>query len=268
MSGNVASTALAALIVRAHQEQPELTVDDDALAAHVAAVTPEDKLDTAHAGDLALAVGCRRGDPASLRLFERQHGPMLRAAVAAVDRDPGFVDDVIQELRQRLFVGDGEAPPRIVRYAGTGPLGGWLRVAVLRLAIDQRRRTWRDVPIDDALVPDAPTPAADDPQRVRDHAVIRGALRAAIVTQSSRNRTLLRYYYAEQVGLQELGAIYKVNASTISRWLAAARTEVFAETRRQLAATLRATPDDVESHLGLVQSLDVSLGSLLQTPGG
>ena len=260
------TAALQALVARARAEVPELDVDAAALAAHVAAVAPAAPLDALHAGDLALACGCARGDAASLRLLEARHGAMLRAAAATVDRDPAFVDEVVQELRRRLLVADGETAPRILRYAGTGPLGGWLRVAVLRQAIDQQRRGWREVPLDEVLVPDPVAPAGLDAARAHDHAVVRAALRAAIAAQSSRDRTLLRYYYGEQVGVVELGRLYQVNAGTISRWLARAREAIFAETRRQLAARLGAAPDDVESHLGLVGSLDVSLGSLLRTP--
>jgi len=86
-----------------------------------------------------------------------------------------------------------------------------------------------------------------------------------IASQPSRTRTLLRYYYSENVGVEELGALYRVNAGTASRWLAQARSAIFEETRRRLAEVLGASPSEIESHLGLVHSLDVSLGSLLRT---
>ncbi len=193
---------------------------------------------------------------------------MLAGAVRTVDR--ANADDVLQDLRRRLFVADGSGSgPRVLGYRGTGPLGGWVRVAALRLAIDLKRSGWREVPIEEALIPDEPArAAANDPVRAHDHAVIRSALRTAIAAQSSRTRTLLRYYYSENVGVEELGAIYRVHASTVSRWLAAARTEIFEQTRRELAAQLKASPLDVESHLGLAGSLEVSLGSLLRTPSG
>lgn len=256
--------AVMAVVARARAERPELTIDDARLRAHIEAVTAPARLATAHAGDLALACGCAAGDVASLRAFEAEHGAMLAAAVRAVDPNPGAIDEVLQELRQRLFVADGEQPARIYRYAGTGPLGGWLRVAAVRLAIDLRRRGWREVALEDAMVHAAASD--DDPAGRHDLAVVRAALRAAIVAQPSRSRTLLRYYYGEQVGVVELGRLYRVNASTVSRWLSQARDAIFAETRRKLAEALGAAPGDVESHLGLVADLEVSLGSLLKTP--
>jgi len=41
-----------------------------------------------------------------------------------------------QERRQRLLLPDGDRPARITQYGGRGPLGGWLRVASARLAVN------------------------------------------------------------------------------------------------------------------------------------
>lgn len=228
-------------------------------------VQPDERDD--HAADLMLAAACAAGEADALRTFEERYTSMLTDALRTLR---GInVDDVLQELRRRLFVrDDDDARPRILAYRGTGPLGGWLRVAALRLAIDLQRRGWRDAPLDEALVPDRFEGAtAAIFARDKDHAVVRTALRAAIAAQPSRSRALLRYYYSENVGVEELGAMYGVHASTISRWLTTVRTEIFASTRQRLAEALAASPSDVESHLGLANSLDLSLGSLLRTPG-
>ena len=52
--------------------------------------------------------------------------------MARIDSSSQFVDEVKQGLRERLLVGP---PPRIAEYSGSGPLGGWLRVVSVRLAI-------------------------------------------------------------------------------------------------------------------------------------
>lgn len=255
------------VIARARRECPGIAVDDAALRAHVGRLVTADNREALHAGDLLLAVACAAGGEDALHEFEQRYTPMLREAVRNLKG--ANADDLLQDLRRRLFVKDGEDDaPRIFGYRGSGPLGGWLRVAALRLAIDLQRRGWREVPLDEALVPDRFEGASAAMfARDKDHAVVRTALRAAIAAQPSRARTLLRYYYSENVGVEELGAMYRVHASTISRWLATARAEIFEATRQRLAEVLAATPGDVESHLGLAHSLDVSLGSLLRTPG-
>ena len=255
------------VIARARRELPDVDVDVAAWRVHLEPRVTADNCESLHAGDLLLAFACAAGNAAALRIFEERHRAMLFEAVRTVDA--ANADDTLQELRRRLFLTDGShGAPRILGYRGTGPLGGWLRVSALRLAIDLRRRGWREVPIEEALVPDDPERAnAAGVARQQDQAVVRSALRDAVAAQPSRSRTLLRYYYSENVGVDELGSMYRVHASTISRWLATVRTEVFEETRRRLAVALQASPSDVESHLGLAHGLDVSLGSLLRTPG-
>jgi RNA polymerase sigma-70 factor (ECF subfamily) len=137
----------------------------------------------------------------------------------------------------------------------------------LRTAVSARRRGWREVPDDDGF--DAVAHAARTPEQElahREHGeLFRTALREAIAAQSSRTRALLRYYYSDHAGVEELGKIYRVHASTASRWLAQAREEILVETRRRLAAALRRKEADVESLLGLSGSLDVSLNTLLRS---
>jgi RNA polymerase sigma-70 factor (ECF subfamily) len=70
------------------------------------------------------------------------------AAVARVDRSPELRDEVRQILWQRLFVGTGAAAPRILSYAGRGPLAGWVAVAAQRIALDLRRDAARAVASD------------------------------------------------------------------------------------------------------------------------
>ncbi|MEJ7597851.1 MAG: sigma-70 family RNA polymerase sigma factor [Kofleriaceae bacterium] len=251
-------------IARAACEGIGIELDAVGFTAHLVEIQAADE-QAEHAADLALAYVCARGDGIALHQFEQRYGTLLTEVVRTVDRDPGFVDDVLQQLRERLLTRDGEAgPPRIVRYRGTGPLGAWLRVAALRLAIDHRRAHWRELPVEDVLIASDP-PGTDPVARAHDHVVVRDALRAAVAQQSSRVRTLLRFYYSENVGVEELGTMFRVHASTVSRWLARARADILVATRSRLAEILRASPSEVESHLGLVQSLEVSLGTLLQT---
>ncbi len=68
-------------------------------------------------------------------------------------------------------------------------------------------------------------------------------------------RTLLRYYYLDGVGVEELGRLYRVHASTVSRWLRSTREAILEQTRSQLAAMLVLKESEVESMLGLSGSL-------------
>jgi RNA polymerase sigma-70 factor, ECF subfamily len=261
---------LAPVIARARAECAEVAapLGDDELLAHLAAMRPLAELaavaDTVHAGDLLLAAGCLRRVDAALRLFEVRFVPDLRQALRTVDPSPTFGDEVLQQVRHKLFVGDA---PRIASYSGTGPLGGWLRVVALREAVSKTRQHRRETPVDDALAELAKTGRSPEQELAfRQHEVaLTTALRAAMAARSSRERALLRYYYCDNVGVEELGRIYRVHASTVSRWLAQARDAILADTRQRLAAVLEQSESQVDSTLGLAGGLDVSLTSLLRS---
>jgi RNA polymerase sigma-70 factor (ECF subfamily) len=257
-----------AFVTRARAECPDVELETAELVAHLERVCPTgDALAKLHAGDLLLAAACLARVAGAVELLERRHASDLRAAIATIDPAPAFADEIMQQLLDKLLVASGDDVPKLASYAGTGPLGGWLRVAALRAAVSARRRGWREVPGDDGL--DAVAHAARTPEQLlahREHGeVFRTALREAIAAQPSRTRALLRYYYSDGVGVEELGKIYRVHASTASRWLAQARDAILVETRRRLATALRQKETDIESLLGLSGSLDVSLNTLLRS---
>jgi RNA polymerase sigma-70 factor (ECF subfamily) len=166
-----------------------------------------------------------------------------------------------------MLISDGDSSARLLAYSGSGSLAGWLRITALRVGLSLRRKDWREVPVEDVFVADVdPSRSPDEALARREHAeVLAAALREAIAAQPSRTRALLRYYYADRVGVEELGRIYHVNASTISRWLAAAREAILDGTRKRVAQALRVAPADADDLFGLTHSLEVSLHGLLAT---
>jgi RNA polymerase sigma-70 factor (ECF subfamily) len=78
------------------------------------------------AGDLYLALAAARGDVEAISVIDRtciaQVDPALRGMLA-----PSEIDDLKQELRQRLFVETAGRAPRILDYAGRGDLRAWVR---------------------------------------------------------------------------------------------------------------------------------------------
>jgi RNA polymerase sigma-70 factor, ECF subfamily len=66
------------------------------------------------------------------------------------------------------------------------------------------------------------------------------------------------------LSLDRVGAMYRVNPSTVSRWLSAAREELLARMQRHLRETRNLDPAELESMVRLVRSqVDVSLSGLL-----
>src|SRR5688572_8183651 len=114
-------------------------VPDEALAAWLAERAPDggdpvDALAALHAADLYLACACARGDARALGCFEASVMPHVGPAVARIDPDATFGRDVAEEVRVKLLVGVGGAPPRIGTYLGRGPLTAFVQVAAMRAA--------------------------------------------------------------------------------------------------------------------------------------
>ncbi|RPH67725.1 MAG: sigma-70 family RNA polymerase sigma factor, partial [Myxococcaceae bacterium] len=215
-------------LVRLGQERwPGVRLDPSALGAHLAAlggaVTPDDRA----LADLVLAAACVRGDPAALGHLEREILRPVGAFIASVDRSPEFADEVRQALRLRLLGGGGQ-PPALASYRGESALGGWVRVAALRIALNLRRgeRTQASAErrAEDPLATRLAPELAHLQARYREP--FTRALEEALTSLGDRDRALLRLYHAEELPLEQIGALYRVHLSTVSRWLTRARQSV------------------------------------------
>jgi RNA polymerase sigma-70 factor (ECF subfamily) len=264
--------ALAAAIDRATLARPDVTVTPEQLARYLAAHADDDRppsqwLAARNLGDVRLACAIVHGDPAAQAAFERELVPALVTAARRVVRDDELARDVAAAVRTKLVLGDG-AGPRIADYAGHGELAVWARVIVVRAAVDELRRRQREVPADDALW-DAAAPGADPAlatQKRESAAHVKAAFHAALARLTPRQRNLLRQHLLDGLTIDELGPMYRVHRVTAARRLAAARTDLWAETRRELRSTLaiddaaiRALLDELRSTLDL--SIERALGS-------
>jgi RNA polymerase sigma-70 factor (ECF subfamily) len=265
-----AACASAAVAVAARW--PDGWIAPSSFAAHVAArldpsLPAAAALAELHVVDLYLACACVHRVAAAVRAFEVGYVAELPAALRAMDRAGDLVDEVLQRLREKMLVGD-ESGPRLDAYSGHGPLGAWLRVAATRIALSLQRRARPEAPDDLAELID---PAASPEVRVlaaRVGASLREALRVGVAAQPPRTRAVLRLYYGDGRGVEEIGRVYRVHASTVSRWLARARADILAATRAHLAARLGASTSELDSLLAEVPAMELSLTSVLGEPSG
>jgi RNA polymerase sigma-70 factor (ECF subfamily) len=244
---------------------PDVPLDADVFARLVAPHTREGG--SLHAGDLWLACACAEGVPQAIAAFERAFLSQVRLFIARIDPSPELAEEVRQGLRERLLVARAGAPPRIAGYTGRGPLGGWLRVAAVRLALDVRERAGDVARFTDDLA--SAVAQSDEPEvallRRRHRADFQAAVEQAIAGLTPKERTLMRLYAADGKTIDELGVAYRVDRSTISRWLANARRRVLAETHRLLGQRLRLSPSELTSLMRAVRSdLHLSLNRLLR----
>lgn len=268
---------LVALVSRARGAWPEVALPVAGFLRHVARHLPADRelgaaLGSLRVEDLYLAWGCAGGDPAALRAFEQQHLSRVPGYLRGMGRDPQWVDEVAQVLRTLLLLPGPDRPPRITEYGGRGALRGFVQVSAVRTARSMlRRREERpggagEEELEQALA------GPEDPElrvlRQRYGTSFRQAFLDALGTLSAEQRGLLRLHFAEGLSLQVIGAMYGVNKSTVSRWLASARAVVFDETLRLLGARLQVESEELRSLTRLLQSqLDISITGALRERG-
>jgi RNA polymerase sigma-70 factor (ECF subfamily) len=248
---------------RARLPFPDVKGDQAAFAAHVAACRdrggrPE------HLPDLFLAWAAGRGDGAALRHFEGLVAPDLEAAARRVDRAPAFVDEVRQTLRVRLLVSEG-GRVRIDEYVGRGPLRAWVGVAALRVALNLKRASG---PASPDILAELVSGEADPELwhlKTLYRAEFREVLEAALAALSERKRAILRLSFVDGVKLAQLGRLYHVHESTVSRWVSQAAAEVAEDARRRLMARLSLSPASLDSVARMVLSnLDLSIARILR----
>jgi len=257
------------LIARATRAWPELRVDGPRLVARLAYAVGDDVaagLTELCGEDFALAVACADRAPGALALVDRLCANAVATAVARIDRSTELRDEVRQILWQRLFIGTAAQPPRILSYAGRGPLIAFVAVAAQRIALDLRREAARSTGSDPGV--DELLPAADHPEadylRARYRAEFEAAVREAIVSLPDRDRLLLRLTTVSGLSHEQVANIYKVNQSTVTRWIGSAREQVLQSTERVMCGKLGVPRSELQSLAGLLLSrIDLSLSRVL-----
>lgn len=260
---------LDSLVERARAEIPDLELDPIGFVEHVADrhpldVTADPLLPAIQAGDLWVAHGCTIQNPDAISILGSRYLPQVRSALGR-SFDTGLAEDAELKLFEKLLP-SGDGAMSIASYSGRGRLLPWLRAAAVRCAIDLMRAR-REVPTDPMALRDVDGDI--DPllgalkTRYRD--AFHDAFGEAARQLTDRERTLLRYKFVDDLSIDEIGRLYRVNRATVARWLVAIREGLFEETRSRLGTKLSITETDVDSVLRLIDSqLDISIEALMK----
>ena len=248
---------------------PTVRLDPQAFAAHVASHDPNGA-DTPleHAADLYLACACVHGIPEAVRAFDEILTSGVARAIARIETNAAFVDDVTQTLREKLLLG---APPKIAEFGGRAMLRNWLATAAVRTALNMRRR--KDDVARASLASSLGPRVVHGPEveylRARYRDVFEAGLGATLATLTERERTLLRMNLVERVTLERLATVYGAGRSTVARWVVAAKDKLLAGTRAHLVKTLGLSSSEYESLAAQLRSdVDVSLFRMLKEAPG
>lgn len=263
---------LAALVQRAQLALPGVVVEPlalaDALGRVVAAGVALVEVDV---GEIVLALGCVAGQREALALLERRYLQPLPAQLAHMRLDAAAVADVQQTTRARLLIARDGHTPRLLGYAGRGQLGALVRVIATRAALDATRGERRKHEVGLSELTEVLMTSAD-PERlaasVRKREVFRAAFEAAIAGLDPADRTMMRLYAVDAVGIDGLALAYGIHRSTAARRVAAVRERIRLGTIAELGRRGVAEPE-IESIIAVVdEGLELTLSRILADPLG
>lgn len=249
---------------RAHARHPASWVDARAFEGRLAELASDaDERTKLHVEDVYLACACLAGVKDALAAFERTCVAPAREHVARRFRDDSLADELAQIVRQRLVVGER----RLAQYTGRGPLGAWVRVAMVREGQSLKRSPQgRESPLsarDERVIESHPEAQL---MKAHERRLANEALRVALKELAKEDRVLLRMHYVDEVTLEGVAKLRGVSRATAARHLAAARDHLVDGMRRYLhdQKGIRTTQID-----GLIAALagqmDVSLRRELAT---
>lgn len=256
----------------ARERWPALTVPPSDFLRHLAGrlgPEPVRALQTLHGADLYLALGCQLGLTDALVAFDAQFLSQVARHLGTA-RDEQLADEVKQLLRVRLLVASAGGRSLISTYSGRGPLGGFVRVAAVRLARDEQRGAGTKASSQDPLEGEGELPhGSHDPEmaylKKRYAADLRRALSTTLTSLPDEDRNILSLHLFDGLTTEAIGALFRVDGSTIRRRVARMRQTILDETRRLLTARLRLEPNEFDSLVQLVRSeLDLSIRRYLK----
>jgi RNA polymerase sigma-70 factor (ECF subfamily) len=253
---------------------PELSLPPSAFLEHVTRLAaaqsdPAAHLATLQAADLYLACACKERIPGAVEALQARYGADVDAALRSRKVPPAQREELRQMIWEKLFVGRPGAPPKIGDYAGRGPLGGWLRVAAVRAALNFFEQAKGDRLVVGEAVDEARHPTAPDPElsflklHYRDE--VQRALRDALASLETDERNVLRLYVLDGLSIDRIAAVYGVHRATAARWVTRGRDALLRGTRELLRQRLRIDEAEVESILAVVRSqMDLTPSTLFR----
>ena len=190
-------------------------------------------LDSIHAADLALAIGCRDGDADAWRHLVSTYRAPVDAFARAVLGNSSRASEIADSLWADLYglrSSDGDRRSPLEHYGGRSSLMSWMRVVVTRLEADRWRATRRMEPLDDDRERNSSLTVngtdSPDPYRAELLEALERSISAALNQLSPDDRLRLSYYYVQDLTLAQTAALLGEHESSASRNLARARTAI------------------------------------------
>ena len=101
--------------------------------------------------------------------------------------------------------------------------------------------------------------------KAHQRALFREAFASAVEELDATERSYLALHYVDEMSTDAIGALYRVDGSTVRRRITRARESVVRGMRARLREAMRLTPGEIEGVLAIAESqVDISLSRLLK----
>lgn len=254
--------ALARLVKRARSEWPALgSVTDAELEAFILARFRLEHLDdSVPAEDLLLACACATNVRAGHDALWESAEADVNQAYARI-RPPITPSEARQLVFDRLLVPPDGGVARIGQYGGEGSLAGFVRSFAARTFLNVANGRKALETLEEAILRDRQGIEPELAELKKSHLnEFRVAITLTVASLTPKERELLRYAVAEDIGVKSLGRMYAVPRATALEWLNAAREKLELRARQNLGERLRVSDRDLASAVAYVsRQLDLAL---------
>lgn len=253
-------------VSRAQRAWPSIQLPRRIVTRYFEERVPE-SAESPHGADVFLCCASLEHVPAALRALDERLERVAHAALSPRAALEAHKADIMQTVRVELLVRDAQAVPKLAQYRGRGPLDAWLRVVVLRRALNYAATVPRDTLVTDSFLEGVigpPSQGAPDIAYLKatHRPEVMAALNSALQRLSPRELAVIRLHLFEDLSLDEIGKLYGVHRTTTFRWYERARTSVFDSVFKTLNETLSLTNSELMSLLrAVVSGIDLTVVS-------
>ena len=224
---------------------------------------------------LFLTTACASGDEVAWRIFHSRYSALVHKTARYCSENYSQAQDLSESLMSELFLPmsteSGAQTSKISQYDGIGSLEGWIKVVLSRLAIDQIRRSQRQVSLNDleadlssSRVGRRENAAGADLDLPRASRMFLISLDHAMEQLNSQEKLILRMYFLNNISLREIGTVLRVHESTVSRTLDRIKKQLRKSVERYLREHFRLRSAEVPQLIETVHlEVDVDLKGML-----
>jgi RNA polymerase sigma-70 factor len=224
---------------------------------------------------LFLTTACASGDEAAWRIFHSRYHSVIQKAARYCSENYSEAHEVSDSLMSELFLPisteSGEKTNKIAQYDGLGSLEGWIKVVVSRLAIDQIRRSQRQVSLEDLETDPSSLRGGGRESGTGNDMDLPGASKMFITSLDHameqlnvQEKLILSLYYLRDVSLKEIGGMLRVHESTVSRSLDRLKKQLRKRVERHLREHFQVRSAEVPQLIEMAHlEVDVDLKRML-----